>query len=483
MIKVLSVASEVFPLVKTGGLADVVGALPGALRAHEVTTRVLVPAYPAIMAALGTAETIHSYADLFGGPASLVAATAAGLSLIALDAPHLFNRPGNPYLGPDGKDWPDNAARFAALCRAAADFGEGRIAAFVPDIVHCHDWQAALAPAYLAFAQGRRAASVLTVHNLAFQGTFPSAVFDSLGLPPKAFAIDGIEYYGGIGFLKGGLQLADAITTVSPTYAGEICTPAGGMGLDGLLRGRRSVLTGILNGVDTDVWNPETDSHLASRYGAATLSRRIQNRRSVEAEFNLASSEAGPLFCVVSRLTWQKGMDVLGGCIDDLVAHGARLAVLGSGDAALEGMFRAAAARHPGHVGVVTGYDERLSHLLQGGSDAILVPSRFEPCGLTQFYGLRYGCIPVVARVGGLADSIVDANDAALTAGAATGLQFLPVDTTALGTAIERAITLYRDRGTWTRIQKRGMKADVSWTRSAGRYAALYNDIVRRTAA
>jgi starch synthase len=308
-------------------------------------------------------------------------------------------------------------------------------------------------------------------------------VFDSLGLPPKAFAIDGIEYYGGIGFLKGGLQLADAITTVSPTYAAEICTPAGGMGLDGLLRGRRSVLTGILNGVDTDVWNPEKDSHLTSRYGAATLSRRTQNRRSVEAEFNLSSSEGGPLFCVVSRLTWQKGMDVLGDCIDDLVAHGARLAVLGSGDAALEGMFRAAAARHPGRVGVVTGYDERLSHLLQGGSDAILVPSRFEPCGLTQFYGLRYGCVPVVARVGGLADSIVDANDAALTAGAATGLQFLPVDTTALGAAIERAITLYNERGTWTRIQKRGMKADVSWSRSAGRYAALYDDLARRTAA
>jgi starch synthase len=483
MIKVLSVASEVFPLVKTGGLADVVGALPGALRAHDVSSRVLVPGYPAVMAALKTAETIHTYANLFGGPASLIAAKAASLSVIALDAPHLFNRPGNPYLGPDGKDWPDNAERFAALCRAAADFGEGRVAAFVPDIVHCHDWQAALAPAYLAFAEGRRAASVLTVHNLAFQGTFPQAVFDSLGLPAKAFAIDGIEYYGGIGFLKGGLQLADAITTVSPTYAIEICTPAGGMGLDGLLRERRSVLTGILNGVDTDVWNPEKDSHLTSRYGAATLSRRAQNRRSVEAEFNLASNERGPLFCVVSRLTWQKGMDVLGGCIDDLVAQGGQLAVLGSGDAALEGMFRAAAARHPGRVGVVTAYDERLSHLLQGGSDAILVPSRFEPCGLTQFYGLRYGCVPVVARVGGLADSIIDANDAALTAGAATGLQFLPVDTPALGAAIERAITLYRDRGTWTRIQKRGMKADVSWTRSAGRYAALYNDLARRTAA
>jgi starch synthase len=483
MIKVLAVASEVFPLVKTGGLADVVGALPDALQAHGVTSRVLVPGYPAVMAALKTPETIHTYATLFGGPASLVAAKAAGLSVIALDAPHLFNRPGNPYLGPDGKDWPDNAARFAALCRAAADFGEGRVAAFVPDIVHSHDWQAALAAVYLAFAKGRHAASLLTVHNLAFQGTFPSAVFESLGLPAKAFAIDGVEYYGGIGFLKGGLQLANAIATVSPTYATEICTPAGGMGLDGLLRSRRSVLTGILNGVDTEVWDPGTDANLAAKYSAATLSRRGDNRRSIEAEFNLASGSQAPLFCVVSRLTWQKGMDVLGGCIDDLVARGAQLAVLGSGDAALEGMFRAAAARHPGRVGVVTGYDERLSHLLQGGSDAILVPSRFEPCGLTQFYGLRYGCVPVVARVGGLADSIVDANDAALTAAAATGIQFLPVDTTALGLAIERAIILHGDRRTWAQIQKRGMKADVSWKRSASRHAALYGDLVKRTAA
>jgi starch synthase len=473
MIKVLAVASEVFPLVKTGGLADVVGALPGALRKHGVEMRVLVPGYPAVMKALTGRETVQRYKSLHGGAATLVAGTASGLHVLALDAPHLYDRPGNPYLGPDGRDWPDNGRRFAALCRAAADVGEGKVAAFVPDIVHCHDWQAGLAVAYLKFAKGRAAKTVVTVHNLAFQGIFPAPLFKDLGLPDKAFAIGGLEYYGSVGFLKGGLQLADAITTVSPTYAEEICTPAGGMGLDGLLRSRRDVLTGILNGVDTEVWNPVTDQNLAATYNSRTLPRRAENRRAVVEAFSL-SDHGGTIFCVVSRLTWQKGMDVLGACIDGLVAGGARLAVLGSGDAALEGMFRAAAARHRGKVGVVTGYDERLSHLLQGGADAILVPSRFEPCGLTQFYGLRYGCVPVVARVGGLADSIVDANDAALAAGVATGLELLPVDAPSLTAAIARAISLHDDPRVWRRLQRNGMKTDVSWDRSSRQYADLY---------
>jgi starch synthase len=445
--------------------------------------RVMVPGYPAVMRALTGRQELSRYENFYGpGPATLIAGKAGGLDLVVLDAPHLFDRPGNPYLGPDGRDWPDNAARFAALSRAAADFGEGRVAAFVPDIVHCHDWQAALAAVYLAFAEGSRARTLVTIHNLAFQGNFPAATFATLGLPARAFSIDGVEYYGGVSFLKGGLQLADAITTVSPTYAAEICTPPGGMGLDGLLRARAAVLTGILNGVDDNVWNPETDDRLAARYANTRLRRRATNRRAAEAEFGLSAGD-GPLFCVVSRLTWQKGMDVLGACIDQIVALGGSLAVLGSGDAALEGMFRAAAARHRGRVAILTRYDERLSHLLQGGADAILIPSRFEPCGLTQFYGLRYGCVPVVSRVGGLADSIIDANDAALTAGVATGVQFLPVDAPSLAAAIARTVALHRNSATWARIQKRGMKTDVSWKTSAGRYAALYANLLQRTPA
>jgi starch synthase len=481
MIRVLAVASEVFPLVKTGGLADVVGALPGALKPHQVEMRVLVPGYPAITSVLKRAEPLREYARLFGDKATLVAGTAAGLDLIVLDAPHLFDRPGNPYLAPGGGDWPDNWKRFAALARVAADIGTGKLDAFHADVVHCHDWHAGLVPALLHYAKGPAARSVMTIHNLAFQGIFPPAVFPSLGLPAAAFTVDGVEYYGSVSYMKGGLQYADAITTVSPSYAAEICTPGGGMGFDGLLRARRGVLSGILNGIDTGVWNPASDAALPASYTAAALGRRVVNRRALEEAFGLEPGD-GMVFAVVSRLTWQKGMDVLGECIDGLVARGARLAVLGTGDSALEGMFHAAAARHRRRVGMLAGYDERLSHLLQGGADAILVPSRFEPCGLTQFCGLRYGCVPVVARVGGLADSIVDANDAAIAAEVATGIQFMPVERAGLDQAISRAVALHGDRAVWTRMQKRGMKTDVSWTVSARRYAALYRSLLERKA-
>ena len=478
MIKVLAVASEVFPLVKTGGLADVVGALPAALRHHGIEMRVMMPAYPAVKTTLKAAKPVHQYDDLFGGGARIHAGLAAGLDLLVLDAPHLFDRPGNPYVGPDGKDWPDNAPRFAALSRAAADVGSGSIKAFVPDIVHAHDWQAALTTAYLRFAPRPAAKTVLTVHNIAFQGQYAASIFPTLGLPPEAFAIGGVEYYGDVGFLKGGLHYADAITTVSPSYAEEICTPAYGMGLDGLLRARRDDLTGIVNGIDADIWNPASDSHLALSYVSRNfVQRRQANKRAIEARFGLEHGD-GLLFCVVSRLTWQKGMDILVQCLDGLVARGARLALLGAGDAAIENDFRTAAAKYPGRIGVTIGYDEGLSHLLQGGADAILIPSRFEPCGLTQLYGLRYGCIPVVSHVGGLADTIVDANEAALDQESATGLHFTPVNASSLGYAIERATRLYADSKAWHSMQKAGMKTDVSWEKSAARYARLYQKLL-----
>ena len=479
MIRVLAVASEVFPFVKTGGLADVVGALPHAVKVHGIEMRVMVPGYPAVMAALAHGEVVHRFAGLQGGDATLIAATARGLDLLVLDAPHLFDRPGNLYLGSNGADWPDNWQRFAALSFAAAEAGRGRIPAFVPDVVHCHDWQAALAAVYLRHSDGVPAKSIVTIHNLAFQGKFGARVFASLGLPAAAFSIDGLEYYGGVGYLKGGLQFTDAITTVSPTYAKEICTPEGGMGLDGLLRARRDVLTGILNGADTDIWDPQTDANLTATYNAGRLRLRALNKRAIENRFGLKAGD-GPIFCVVSRLTWQKGIDILAATIDALVARGARFAILGSGDVALESLLRAAAARHRGQVAMISGYDEPLSHLLQGGADAIVVPSRFEPCGLTQFYGLRYGCVPIVARVGGLADSIIDANDAALSAGVATGLQFLPVDVATLEATLIRAVELHREPRTWQILQKRGMKSDVSWAKSSRHYAELYRRLAGR---
>jgi starch synthase len=478
-MKVLSVASEIFPLVKTGGLADVVGALPAALKSKGVDMLSLVPGYPAVMAALDDAEPVHLYGDFYGGAAGLVRAKAKGLDVIVLDAPHLYNRPGNIYLGPDGKDWPDNSKRYAALARAASDIGEGKVKTFLPDVLHLHDWQAALAAANVRYAaQGtRKPKTLLTVHNIAFQGTFGAQTFNDLGLPPNAYAVDGLEYYGGVSFLKGGLACADAISTVSPTYAQEITTPEFGMGLDGLLRQRRSVLTGIVNGIDTDVWNPETDKDIAVAYNVKSLEKRNANKRALEQRLSLETGD-GILHGVVSRLTWQKGLDLLAEHIDWLIATGARLALVGTGEPGLENTYREAAARHKGRIGISFKYDESLSHLVQAGADTMLVPSRFEPCGLTQIYGLRYGCVPLVGRTGGLADTVIDANEAALGPGVATGLQFSPINSANLQSTLERAARLYANKPVWTNMQKRGMAQDVSWDHSATAYHNLYKSLL-----
>ena len=481
-LKVLSVASEVFPLVKTGGLADVAGALPSALKTEGVEMRTLVPAYPAIKSKLVEATVAREYASLFGGPARVLAGKAAGLDLFAIDAPHLYDRPGNPYLGPDGLDWPDNAHRFAALARVGADIGLGAIAAFEPQIVHAHDWQAALAPAYLVFALGRRPGSVVTIHNLAFQGHFPISVFWDLGLPDSALSIDGVEYFGGVGFLKAGIRLADSITTVSPTYAREILTPESGMALDGLLRSRASSVRGILNGVDDAVWNPATDPALAQTFTATRIDARVRNKTALQAKLGLTPDPDRPLFAVVSRLSEQKGLDLLLQAHHALIAKGAQLALLGSGERTLEAGFAEAAEARAGSVGCIFGYDERLAHLFQAAADFILVPSRFEPCGLTQLCALRYGAPPIVSRVGGLADTVIDANEAALAAGVATGVQFSPLTVGALGYALDRALAIFRDPPTMRRLRLNGMRADVSWSGPAQRYAALYRSIARPAA-
>lgn len=475
-MKILSVASELYPLVKTGGLADVTGALPAALAGEGVRVTSLVPGYPAVMAALDKAAPFHVYDDLIGGPARLLRGTAKGHDVIVIDAPQLFDRPGNPYLGKDGQDWPDNAQRFAALGKAAADVAGGINAHYRADVLHCHDWQAALGPVYARFLGGPK--SVMTVHNIAFQGQFPASVFARLGLPAQAFAIDGLEYYGNVGYLKGGLATADAITTVSPSYAQEICTAEYGMGLDGLLRARRQVLRGIVNGIDTEVWDPATDTLIAATYSAKTLKKRAQNKRALEQRFGLDEGD-GLLHGVVSRLTWQKGMDIFAESLDHLVATGARLALLGTGEAAIEAAILDAAARHKGRIGVIMGYDEAVSHLIQAGADTILVPSRFEPCGLTQLYGLRYGAVPVVARTGGLNDTVIDANDAALQAGVATGFQFAPVDAATLEHTLARVAHCHAEPKLWRLLQKRGMEQDVSWARSAAAYAQLYRSLVK----
>ena len=477
-MQILSVASEVFPLIKTGGLADVVGALPAALALHGVAVRTLIPGYPAVMAKLRTTEKLHVFDDLLGVRATLLGASVAGLDLLVLDAPELFNRPGGPY-GENGRDFPDNWRRFAALSKAGAEIAAGAVQGFRPDLVHAHDWQAAMTPAYMRYAETEAQPTVTTIHNLAFQGQYSASIFPDLQLPPHAFHVDGIEYYGDVGFLKGGLQCASAITTVSPTYAEEICTPEFGMGLDGLIRARNGDVHGIVNGIDTNVWNPETEETLPARYSISTLRERRTNQHELLKRTGLEQG-SGPLFAVVSRLTWQKGMDILIEAIDAILAVDGRLAVLGTGDHALEGALLGLASRHRGRIAVETRYDEPLSHLMQAGADAILIPSRFEPCGLTQLYALRYGCIPIVARTGGLADTVIDANEAAASAGVATGFQFAPVNAFTMRHAIRRAADAYADRRIWTRMQKQGMKADVSWNRSAARYAELYRQLVER---
>jgi starch synthase len=482
-MNLLSVASEAYPIIKTGGLADVVGALPAALRAEGVATRTLLPGYPDVLKALGSGEEILPLPKFFGGTARLLGGSGAELDLFVIDAPHLFARSGNPYIASNGADWPDNALRFAALARIAADIGQGAVRSFVPDVVHAHDWQAGLTPAYLQYGDKPRPATVMTVHNLAYQGQFPLQLLSTIGLPPEAFAMDGVEYYGAIGFLKAGLRFADRITTVSPTYALEIQGPEAGMGLDGLLRGRKDLLSGILNGIDTSVWNPATDPHIASDFDADTLEKRAANKAALQRRFGLALAPDALLLGVISRLSWQKGLDLLLESLPTVLQEGMQMVVLGTGDADLQSQYSAAATSNPGQIGVLIGYDENLAHLIQAGADAIVVPSRFEPCGLTQLCALRYGAIPIVSRVGGLADTIIDANAAAIAAGAATGVQFGPVTSENLSDRLRRGSALFRDKPVWRRMQQNAMALDVSWRSSAKQYADLYRQIAKKTPA
>ena len=478
-VNVLFVTSECYPLVKTGGLADVTGALPLALATLDVEARVLLPAYTGVREQLATCTPSVHIDDLFGGEATLLDATTdAGLKMLLIDAPHLYERAGGPYRTPNGHDWPDNHLRFAALSWVAAEIACGRLGAWQPDVVHLHDWHAALTAAYLHFddspaarASATKPATLLTIHNLAFQGLFPEVLLAELRLPEAALAQGGIALWGSLSFLKAGVRWCDAVSTVSPTYAREIVTPENGMGFDSALKERTDPLIGIVNGIDVEVWNPATDPHITANYSASNPTAKAANKAALQSELGLQPDPDAPLFCVVSRLTEQKGLDLLLAALPRLLARGAQLAVLGSGDRALEKGFRRAAKKHSGQVATVIGYDEALSHRMQAGADAIVVPSRFEPCGLTQLYGLRYGALPVVAKVGGLADTVIDGVD---------GFQFDPVDAEQLADAIERACDVFATPPNWQRMMHKAMTTEVGWGAAASAYRSLYERLVER---
>jgi len=486
-LRVLSIASEIFPLIKIGELADVTGALPIALKSEGIEVRTVVPGYPSVMNSLGLVEGVIHLPNFFGAEARLIRATSCELGLFVLDAPHLFSRAGNPYLRVDGADWPDNALRFAALARIAADIGLGFVSSFVPDIVHAHDWHAALALAYMHYSNRRRPATVMTVHNLAYQGVFPREMLAAIDLPPQSFTLHGVEYYGKIGFLKAGLYFADRITTVSPTYAREILSDEGGMGLGGLLRDRSCDLSGILNGIDTSVWDPATDPHIpgcfyadvSSGFESEVLQNRAINKAALQRRLGLQLAPDVLMLGVIGRLSSRKGLDLLLENLPTIVREGMQLVVLGSGgDRSLQYRYRAAAQAHPERVSVTIGHDESLAHLIQAGADALVVPSRFEPCGLTQLCALRYGTVPIVSRVGGLGDTVVDVDDLAIIGGGQTGFKFGPVTAENLAGVLQRACATFHDVAAWRRIQRNGMSIDVSWRNPASRYADLYSSLV-----
>lgn len=472
--QVLSVASEVAPILKTGGLADVAGALPAALEPFGARMRTLMPGYPQVMRSLGEHEVVARFPDCFGGAAELLAAEVAGLDLLILSAPHLFDRGGGPYLSPAGSDWPDNPERFAALSWAAAQIANGAIEDWQPEIVHCHDWQAGLAPYYIARSSAAgRVPTVITIHNIAFQGLAPAWKMQALKIAPVDFTADGLEYWGQISALKAGLVFADQLTTVSPTYAAELMTAEFGMGLEGVMRARKDSFTGILNGIDEATWSPATDAAITTY---TTGSGKAANKAALQQEFGMAEA-SGPLCVVVSRLSEQKGLDLLIEALPALLARGGQLALLGSGDKGLEAAFQRMAGPN---VGIRIGYDEGLSHRMMAGGDAILVPSRFEPCGLTQLYGLRYGTLPLVALTGGLADTVIPASPATMAREVATGIQFFPVTAASLAHALEQLCDLYAQPEHWTKMQQNAMSQPVGWDQSAARYAELYERLLAK---
>ena len=481
-MKILFASSEAHPLIKTGGLADVSGSLPRAIRNAGHDIRLILPAYPQAKSAAGCLREV-AWIPLSGATVAVRILQGrlpgTNVPLYLVDAPECFDRPGGPYSDPEGSDWPDNAARFTLFCRAICKIALDRAGLdWQADLVHCNDWQTGLVPALLSLEK-TAPATLFTIHNLAYQGLFNQQQFHKLGLPAQWWSMHGVEFHHQLSFIKGGLVFANWITTVSPTYAREIRTPGFGCGLEGLLEHRKQQLTGILNGVDYQVWNPGKDQLIEHTYTSRSLRHKAINKRALQKYFDLPENPGLPVFGHVGRLVEQKGVDLIIKLLPRLVQRPMQLVFLGTGNIQLERALGEAQTRHPGKIGVLTAYDEKLSHLIEAGSDVFLMPSRFEPCGLNQLYSLRYGTPPVVRNTGGLADSVVNASSENLQQQCATGFVFDSPEPDALLEAIDRALELYSRPQSWTGLMQAGMRQDFSWTHSAATYMALYENLLQ----
>jgi starch synthase len=470
MVKVLMVASEAEPFAKSGGLGDVLGALPAALAAQGHSVAMVLPRYGWIP--LGGLKRVYEHLVVWLGqspwPADVYSTTERGVEVFLIDCPPLYDREG--LYSANGAEHADNAERFAVLARGALEIVR---CLFRPQILHCHDWQAALAGPYMRHTLALDPTFlgiklVLTIHNLCYQGLFPPEVLPAVGLDRSLYRPEALEFWGQVNFLKGGIVFADAITTVSPTYAREIQTPEFGCGLDGLLRARAAVLTGILNGADYSQWNPETDPFIAARYSAEDLSGKRACKRDLLAECGFDPDDDRPVIGMVSRLAAQKGFDLVAEAAEDLAAENLYLVILGAGDAYYEDRMRRLAAEHPRNVAVRIGFDNAFAHKIEAGADMFLMPSHYEPCGLNQIYSLRYGTVPIVRATGGLDDTVDET----------TGFKFVDYNAAAMLEAVRRALEAYRDREGWRAMMRRGMRKDYSWDASARQYAELYRSLL-----
>lgn len=483
-MKVLFVSSEVFPLIKTGGLADVSGSLPTALQGLGVDIRILVPGYPTVLAAVKDLTTVASldYLPQIGqAEVQLGTIESTQVKVLVIKAPDIYERDGGPYADKQGLEWQDNPVRFGVLSKVAAVLASdySPLKDWQPNIVHCNDWQTGLTPAYMKLTEHAHAKSIISLHNMAFQGCYPPHWVGNLGLPSANFTIEGFEYHNQLSFLKAGIFYADAISTVSPRYAQEIQTTAFGFGLEGLLSKRGHEIKGILNGIETDEWNPATDQYLNKNYSVSKLAGKKQVKKALQQQLGLDIDADAPLLGVVSRLTHQKGLDMLIPHLQNLINQGCQFALLGGGETALESAFLEIAAKNRNRASVTIGYNEPLSHQIMAGCDMFVMPSRFEPCGLNQLYGLAYGTPPIVNATGGLADSIIDADATHLENKTANGFVMVEASADGLIASIQRALEMFRTAPkVWKQLQTTGMSQDLSWGKSAQEYLALYQSLI-----